>query len=114
MLQNDGGHYSRMAHTLKFEGSMFMYDPQRNIAQWVPVRGVSASLTMVELRSANDLNNMIPSPYEGTEPVQPPSPTLVKGIPVGWNLTWIASKRTPEKSGTKRNTAIGHALPLHC
>ena len=45
--------------------------------------GVYASLTMVELRTTNDLNNMIPSPYEGTEPVQPPSPALVKGIPAG-------------------------------
>ena len=62
---------------------MFIYDPQRDIAQWVPVQGVSTSLTMVELRSTNDLNNMIPSPYEGTEPIQPPSPTPVKGIPVG-------------------------------
>ena len=72
-LQNDNRCYSSVAHTLKFEGSMFMYDLQRDIAQWVPVRGVLASLTMVEFRSANDLNNMFPSPYEGTEPVQPPS-----------------------------------------
>ena len=74
MLQNDDGHYSSMVHMLKFEGSMLMYDLQRDIAQWVPVRGVSASLTMMELRLANDLNNMFPSPYEGTEPVQPLSP----------------------------------------
>ena len=26
---------------------------------------------------------MIPSPYEGIEPIQPPSPVPVKGIPVG-------------------------------
>ena len=69
MLQNEDGHYASVAHMLKFKGSMFIYDPQRDIAQWVPVWGVSASLTMVELRSANDLNNIIPSPYEGTEPM---------------------------------------------
>ena len=46
---------------------MLIYDLQRDISQWVPVQGVSASLTMVELRLANDLNNMNPSPYEGTE-----------------------------------------------
>ena len=68
MLQNEDGCYASAAHALKFEGSMFIYDPQRDIAQWVPLRGVSALLTMVELRTANDLNNMIPSPYEGTEP----------------------------------------------
>ena len=39
MLQNDDRHYSSVAHALKFEGSMLMYDPQRDIAQWVPVRG---------------------------------------------------------------------------
>ena len=83
MLQNEDGCYASMAHALKFEGSMFIYDPKRDIAQWVPVQGISASLTMVELRTANDLNNMIPSPYEGTEPMQPPSPVLVKGIPAG-------------------------------
>ena len=69
MLQNDDGHYASMAHALKFEGSMFMYDSQRDIAQWLPVQRVSASLNTVELMSANDLNNMIPSPYEGTEPI---------------------------------------------
>ena len=56
MLQNYDGHYTSTAHTLKFKGSMFMYDPQRDITQWVPMWGVLASLTMVELRSANDLN----------------------------------------------------------
>ena len=86
MLQNEDGHYRSSAHTLKFEGSMFIYDPQKDIAQWVPVWGVSASLTMVELRSANDLHNMIPSPYEETEPVWPPSPTLMKGVPAGAKL----------------------------
>ena len=51
--------------------------------QWVPVWGVSASLTMMELCTANDLNNMVPSPYSEVEPVRVPSPEIVKGIPVG-------------------------------
>ena len=50
-------------HALIFEGSMLVYDPQRDIAQWVPIWGTSATLTMMELRMANDLNNMVPSPY---------------------------------------------------
>ena len=84
MLQNDDGHYSSVAHALKFEGSMLIYDPQRDITQWVLVRGVMASLTMMELRLANDLSNMFPSLHEGTEPVQPPSlSSWLKGIPVG-------------------------------
>ena len=32
--------------------------------------GASASLTMVELQTANDLNNMILSKYKGTEPIE--------------------------------------------
>ena len=83
MLQSDDGHYASTAHSLKIEGSMFIYDPKRDITQWVPVWGVSASLTMVGLRTTNDLTNMIPCPYKGTEPMLPPSPVLVKGIPVG-------------------------------
>ena len=38
------------------------------------MKGVLASLTMMELRLANDLSNMFPSPYEGTEPTQPLAP----------------------------------------
>ena len=108
MLQDDDGCYSSLVHMLKFEGLMLMYDPQRDIAQWLPVRGLSASLTMMELSSANDLSNMFPSPYEGTEPIQPLSLVLVKGIPVGYNMTLIPLRRTPERSGTRR-----HTVPLH-
>ena len=83
MMQNEEGHYGNTAYTLKFEGHMFIYDPQKDISQWVPVRGVSASLTTSELRSANDLNNMNLYPYDGTRLVQPHSPMLVQGIPMG-------------------------------
>ena len=31
MIQTEEGHYSIAAHALKFEGSMFIYDPQRDI-----------------------------------------------------------------------------------
>ena len=55
MLQDNEGQYANSAHTLKFEGSMLIYDPQCNIAQWVPVWGASASLTMMELCTVNDL-----------------------------------------------------------
>ena len=38
MMQNEEGHYSIATHALKFEGLMFIYDPQRDIFQWVLVR----------------------------------------------------------------------------
>ena len=48
MLQDDEGQYVNLGHALIFEGSMLVYDPQCDIAQWVPVWGASASLTMME------------------------------------------------------------------
>ena len=71
------------ACALIFEGSMLVYDPQWDIAQWVPIRGMSATLTMMELCTANDLNNMVPSPSSELELVKPPPPEIIKGIPVG-------------------------------
>ena len=65
---------------------MFIYDPQRDISQWVRVRGTSSALTLSELRAANNLNNMNPFPYDVTGLVQPQgqhSPMLVQGIPTG-------------------------------
>ena len=37
MLQDDKGEYPYLGHALVFEGSMLVYDPQRDIVQWVPV-----------------------------------------------------------------------------
>ena len=83
MMQNEEGHYGNATHALKFEGHMLIYDPQKDVSQWVPVRGVSTSLTTSELRLANDLNNMNPYLYDGLRLVQPHSPMLVQGIPTG-------------------------------
>ena len=74
MLQDDKEQYPHSGCALIFEGSMLVYDPQWDIAQWVPVRGTSAALTMPELRAAYDLNNMVPSPFSELEPVRPPFP----------------------------------------
>ena len=65
MMQNEEGHYGNAACALKYEGHMVIYDPQKDVSQWVPVRGVSTLLTSSELRSTNDLNNMNPYPYDG-------------------------------------------------
>ena len=83
MLQDDKGQYPHSGCALIFEGSMLVYDPQHDIAQWVPIWGTSATLTMMELCTANDLNNMVPSPYSEVELVRPLSPEIIKGIPAG-------------------------------
>ena len=62
MLQDNKGEYPHSGRTLIFEGSMLVYNPQQDIAQWVPIRGTSATLTMSELCATNDLNNMVPLP----------------------------------------------------
>ena len=83
MLQDDKGEYTNSGCAIIFEGSMLVYDPQCDIAQWVPVWGASAALTMTELCMANDLSNMVPSPNSEAEPVRPPSPKIVKGVLAG-------------------------------
>ena len=83
MLQDDKGQYPNSGRALIFEGSMLVYDPQHDSAQWVPIWGTSATLTMTELRTANDLNNMVPLLYSEVELARPPSPEIIKGIPVG-------------------------------
>ena len=78
MLQDDKGQYPNSGCTLIFEGSMLVYDPQHDSVQWVPVWGMSATLTMMKLRVANDLNNMVPLPYSEVELVRPPPPKSSK------------------------------------
>ena len=51
--------------------------------QWVPVRGMSATLTMPELRVANNLYNMVPLPLSELPAAKPPSIEVMKCIPVG-------------------------------
>ena len=83
MLQDDNEQYPHSGCALIFEGSMLVYDPQRDIAQWVPVRGMSATLTMPELHAAYDLNNFVLSPSSELEPTRPSSTQIVKCIPGG-------------------------------
>ena len=83
MLQDDNGEYPYSGHALIFEGSMLVYDHQRDIERWVPVRGMSATLMMPELRAAHDLNNMVPSPLSELPAAQPPSIEVMKCIPAG-------------------------------
>ena len=48
-LHDTAGKYQGMVRVLKFEGHMLAYDPLTNEAGWIPMRGVSSSLTAVEL-----------------------------------------------------------------
>ena len=70
--RDDKGEYPYSGCALIFEGSMLVYNPQRDIAQWVPVRGMSGTLTMPELRVAHDLNNMVPLPLSESPAAKPP------------------------------------------
>ena len=66
-----------------YEGHMLIYDLGRNISEWVPMRGMSSLLTSVELRLANDLNNICPYPHSEWELTRAHSPQLVYGRPAG-------------------------------
>ena len=60
---------------------MLIYDLGRNFSKWVPMRGISFSLTSVELKSANDLNNICPYPHFQPDFSKAHSPQLVHGVP---------------------------------
>ena len=62
---------------------MLAYDLAMNFSEWIPMRGVSSSLTSVELRSANDLSNIFPCPHSRGEPPRSKSPKLIHGQPTG-------------------------------
>ena len=60
----------------------------------------------------NDLSNMVPSPYSEVEPVRPPSPEIVKGIPAGAESdTDSLGVEDSGMSGTRQRSESGHALP---
>ena len=83
MLQNKEGLYGNATHTLKLEGHMLIYNPQKDSTQWVPKWGISESLTSSKLSSANDLHNMNPRPSDWPGFMIPQSPMLVQGVPTG-------------------------------
>ena len=62
VLHDKTGKYQGVAHVLKYEGHMLVYDPQTNGTGWVAMRGIPSLLTEVESRSASDLGNFYPIP----------------------------------------------------
>ena len=86
-LHDATGKYQGMARVLKFKGHMLAYGLLTNGAGWILMRGVSSSLTAVELRSAGDLGNFYPCPSVvpvGLEPLQPlPVKPVIKYMPAG-------------------------------
>ena len=78
MIQDMEGHYGNSTHVLLYEGHTLMYNPATNFSEWVPMMGVSSSLTSVELRSANNLSNIFSCPHSGGEPPRTQSPKLIR------------------------------------
>ena len=56
-VTGEAGNYLCMARALMFEGSILVYNPTQNEAEWVPVQGLSNDLTPGEERSALGLAN---------------------------------------------------------
>ena len=59
-VTDEEGTYLCMAHSLIFEGSILVYDPTRDEAEWVPTRGVANDLSWVEERMVVTLANFLP------------------------------------------------------
>ena len=59
-VTDEVGTYLSVARALVFEGSILAYNPAKNEAEWVPVRGLANNLTWAEERSAIALANYVP------------------------------------------------------
>ena len=59
-VTHEVGTYLCIASALVFEGSILAYNPAKNEAEWVPVRGLANDLTWAEERSAVALANYVP------------------------------------------------------
>ena len=84
-LRDRDGNNLGVARVLRYEGHMLVYDPHTNGAGWVAMKGVPASLTEVEARSAEELRNFYPAPRVTREEPQatrsPPEEVAVSHEP---------------------------------
>ena len=84
---------------------MFIYDLQKDISEWVLMRGISTLLMSLELRSVNDLNNINPYLYNGQGLMEPHSPKLIHSIPTGEEESDTDSWIEPSDSGKEWDEA---------
>ena len=80
--------------------------------QWVPIRGMSGTLTMPELRAAHDLNNMVPSPLSELPAAKPPPTQVMECIPAGAESDSNSSIVDSGMSGTKQRQWGPQGVPL--
>ena len=67
-VTEEGGTYLCTVRALVFEGSIPMYNPTLNEAEWVPAHGLTNDLSWAEERSAMALANYVPcTPVEATQ-----------------------------------------------
>ena len=59
-VMEEGGTYLCTVRALVFEGSILMYNPTLNEAEWVPVCGLASDLSWAKERSAVALANYVP------------------------------------------------------
>ena len=60
IVTDEEGTYLCAAWALVFEGSVLVYNPARDEAEWVPACGIANNLSWVEERSAMALANYVP------------------------------------------------------
>ena len=59
-VTDEAGTYLCAAQALVFEGSILAYNPARDKAEWVPMRGIANDLSWAEEKSAVALANYVP------------------------------------------------------
>ena len=113
---NAGGQYGDHACILLYEGWMLAYDLSSNLAEWVPMHGVPTTLTVVELKSACNLSNIIPCPHlGGTSQTGEPAGPFGRLQEAGRKKCTVKLRTQTLKCGMKKkNRVTGHTVHPLC
>ena len=101
-VMEEGGAYLCTARALVFEGSILVYNPTLNEAEWVPACGLANDLSWAEERSAVALANYVPcAPTEAAQ---------IARLGAG-RIVSCPSDDSPPQQKRKRHGTLVHRAP---
>ena len=89
-VMDEEGMYLCAAQALIFEGSVLVYNPTRDEAEWVPSRGITNDLSWVEERSTMALVNFVPR--------APHKVAHIAGLGTQCLVSWLNDSSSEEES----------------
>ena len=88
-VTDEAGTYLCVVQALVFEGRILAYNPAKDIAKWVPTRGLTNDLTWAEEMSAMALANFVPH--------VPQEVARIMKLEACWLVSWPANSSMSEE-----------------